>query len=510
MDLNRRTALQMLGATAGMALVGAPSLSVAQDGTKTLVIALDEIAKQLDPLLYQTNPGYRVMQNIYDSLLTVNYGGDGALQPALAESWTRVDGQTVDLTLREGVKFHDGSVLTAEDVAFSFGQVRRTDPASPGFGTAQQFLSTIASVEAVDARTVRVTSSVTDPVLELRLTAWGSQIVSKAAFEAAGGFQGFATAPVGTGPYRVKSFSADAIELEAHADYWGGKPAIDRIIYRSAPELSSRIAGLASRDFDLIGDVPADQFAPVQNDAELEIVGGPIASIRVIKFDTRNDALKDARVRQALGLAIDREAIVNALWGGLVSVPNGHQLPSFGPLYDPDRPALRYDPEEAKRLLAEGGYNGEVIPYRIRAAAYGPELATAQVVVAMWEAVGVKVDLQIKENFGQMLEFPGTGMRNGVDPILVNDPLFGLWRSYNRSEATVWSNEEFYRLGDILETSLDPAERRTAYQAMLDIFDTDPPAIILHTMGVFYGKRKAVSWTPYPSVYLDFRKADIG
>ena len=79
MDLNRRTALQMLGATAGMALVGAPSLSVAQDGTKTLVIALDEIAKQLDPLLYQTNPGYRVMQNIYDSLLTVNYGGDGAL-----------------------------------------------------------------------------------------------------------------------------------------------------------------------------------------------------------------------------------------------------------------------------------------------------------------------------------------------------------------------------------------------------------------------------------------------
>ena len=138
-------------------------------------------------------------------------------------------------------------------------------------------MSTIETVEAIDARTVRVTSSVTDPVLELRLTAWGSQIVSKAAFEAAGGFQGFATAPVGTGPYRVKSFSADAIELEAHADYWGGKPAIDRIIYRSAPELSSRIAGLASRDFDLIGDVPADQFAPVQNDAELEIVGGPIA-----------------------------------------------------------------------------------------------------------------------------------------------------------------------------------------------------------------------------------------
>jgi peptide/nickel transport system substrate-binding protein len=510
MDLTRRSALQLFGATAGLGIVGLPTLTQAQDGTKVLVVALDEIAKQLDPLLYQTNPGYRIMQNIYDSLLTVDYGGDGALQPALAESWTRVDGKTLDLTLREGVTFHDGSPLTAGDVEFSFGTLRRTDEASPGYGTAQQFLSTIESVVAVDDRTIRVTSSVTDPVLELRLTAWGSQIVSKAAFEAAGGFEGFAIAPVGTGPYRLASFSADTIELEAFDGYWGGRPAIDRIVYRAAPELSSRIAGLASGDFDLIGDVPADQFTAVTDNADLEIVGGPIASMRVIKFDTRNEALKDPRVRRALGLAIDRQAIVDALWGGLVSVPNGHQLPSFGALYEPSRAVPEYNPDEARRLLEDAGYDGTVIPYRIRAAAYGPELATAQVVVSMWEAVGVKTDLQIKENFGQMLEYPGTGMRNGVDPILVNDPLFGLWRSYNRSEGEVWSNEEFYKQGDVLETSLDPAERRAAFQTMLDIFEEDPPAIILHTMGVFYGKRKAVNWTPYPSVYIDFRKADIG
>lgn len=506
MRMNRRAALKLVGA--GVVLLGAPRISFGQD-SEELIVALDEIPRQLDPLLYQTNPGYRVMQNIYDSLLTVDYAGDGALKPALAESWERVDGRTLDLTLREGVLFHDGSPLTTEDVVFSFGPERRTDPESPGFGTAQQFLNTIESVEALDERTVRVTSSTDDPTLELRLTAWGSQIVSKAAFEAAGGFEGFARAPVGTGPFSVTALNADAIELQAFPDYWGGVPDIERLVYRLAPELSSRISGLVSGDFGIIADIPPDQFGPIENDPDLEIVGGTVASLRVIKFDTRNETLKDPRVRKALALAIDRKAIVDALWAGLVSIPNGHQLPAFGPLYDPERDPYRYDPEEARRLLEEAGYNGEPIPYRIRVAAYGPELATAEVVVAMWQAVGVATDLQIKENFGQLMEYPGTGMRNGVDPVLVSDPLFGLWRSYNESEREVWSNEEFYKWGHVLESSLDPAERKEAFNHMMDIFDADPPAIILHTMGVFYGKRRNVKWEPIPSVYMDFRDAEI-
>jgi peptide/nickel transport system substrate-binding protein len=137
-------------------------------------------------------------------------------------------------------------------------------------------------------------------------------------------------------------------------------------------------------------------------------------------------------------------------------------------------------------------------------------MATAEVIVAMWQAVGVATDLQIKENFGQMMEYPGTGMRNGVDPVLVSDPLFGLWRSYNESERDVWSNEEFYKHGHVLESSLDPAARKEAFNKMMDIFDEDPPAIILHTMGVFYGKRKDVNWKPIPSVYMNFRGAEIG
>lgn len=507
MQITRRTTLQFLGIA--MPLLSAPQIVFGQQGGQVRV-ALDELPRQLDPLLYQTNPGYRVMPNIFDTLLTVDYAGDGALRPALAESWERVDARTVDLKLRPGVTFHDGTPLTAEDVAFSFGPERRTNEDSPGFGTAQQFLNTIASVEAVDDQTVRVVSAIDDPTIELRLTAWGSQIVSKAAFEAAGGFEGFARAPVATGPFRVVRLSADVIELQAFDNYWAGRPDIDTLTFRLAPELSSRTAGLLSGDFDIIADVPPDQFGPIEGNADYEIVGGPVASLRVVKFDTRNEQLKDVRVRRALSLAIDRQAIVDSLWAGLVEVPHGHQLASFGPLFEADRPPYAYDPEEARRLLQEAGYDGTPIPFRIRVAAYGPELATSQVLVSMWEAVGLKIDLQIVENFGQMMAYPGTGIRSGVDPILVPDPLFGLWRSYNESERDVWSNEEFYVQGRILESSLDPAERTAAFHEMMRIFDEDPPAAILHTMGVFYGKRKAVVWAPLPSVYMDFRNTSAG
>ncbi|AJE45760.1 ABC transporter substrate-binding protein [Celeribacter indicus] len=503
MTLNRRRFLQTAGTLAGAAILARPERVLA-GADATLTVALESVPNQLDPLRYQTNPGYRVMANMYDTLLRVDYAADGALRPGLAENWTRVDAQTIDLVLRQGVKFHDGNTMTAEDVIFSLSEVRLADPDSPGFGTAQQFLSTISGAAKIDDQTVRVTSSVPDPALEKRLSTWGSQIIPKAAFEAAG-WDGFAQAPIGTGPFRFKALSPEAVTLVTHAEYWDGAPGAAGLVFRSVPELSSRIAGLQAGEFDVIADVPPDQFSAVAGSDDLSITGGPISSIRVVKFDTRNETLKDARVRRALGLAIDRQAIVDALWQGLVDVPNGHQLKSYGELYFADHPAYVYDPEQAKSLLREAGYDGTPIPYRIRTNAYGPELATAQILVSMWEAVGLKIDLQIKENFAQMLEFPGTGMRNGVDPVLVNEPLFGIWRSYNESEREVWSNEAFYEAGHIFESSMDLPTRQTALRKMLDIFDADPPAVILHNMGLFYGKRKALGWTPIPNVYMDFR-----
>jgi peptide/nickel transport system substrate-binding protein len=505
MGLTRRTTFKLFGgALAGTLAAGRSTPSHAQ--TRPVVVALEEIPRRLDPLRVQLNPGYRVMHNIYDTLIAVDYKAGGKLVPALATAWRRIDPKTLELTLRDGVVFHDGSPLTTDDVVFTFSEGRISKPDSPGYPTAQQHLSTIAGAEATGPKTIRVMTKTPDPVLELRLSAWGSQIISKAAFEKAGGWEGYSQKPMGTGPFSLERMTTDEIRLQAFPKYWGGVPTITTLVYRPAVELSARIAGLATGDFDLISDVPPDQFAAVSRVKDLEVVGGPIASLRVVKFDTRNPDLKDARVRQALGLAVNYEAITKSLWHGLLDVPRGHQLQSFGDLYDPNRPKPAYNPQKAKELLAAAGYKGRPIPYRIRPDAYAAEVATAQILISMWKQVGVNIDLQIKENFGQLLAYPGTGMRNGVDPVLVNDPLFSLWRSYNQSERDVWSNEEFYRLGAILESAMDPAERKKALTGMLDIFDNDPPAIILHTTGLFYGKRKNLNWTPYPHAYMDFRR----
>ena len=304
MAVTRRETFQLFGgALAGTIAGGQPTTSYAQ--ARPVVVALEDIPRRLDPLRVQLNPGYRVMYNMYDTLIAVDYKAGGKLVPGLATSWRRIDPKTIEVTLRNGVVFHDGSPMTADDVVFTFSEERISKKDSPGYPTAQQFLSTIEKAEAVNANTIRVTTKVPDPVLELRLSAWGSQIISKSAFERAGGWEGFSQKPIGTGPFSLERMTPDEIRLTAFPKYWGGAPTISTLVYRTAVELSARIAGLVTGDFDLISDVPPDQFTAVSRSKDLEIVGGSIASMRVVKFDTRNPDLKDVRVRQALALAVN-------------------------------------------------------------------------------------------------------------------------------------------------------------------------------------------------------------
>src|SRR5262245_1721516 len=284
MAVTRRTTFKLFGGVLAGTFADRSRSSHAQ--SRPLLIALEDIPRRLDPLRVQLNPGYRVMHNMYDTLIVVDYKAGGKLVPGLATSWRRIDPKTLELTLREGVVFHDGSPLTVEDVVFTFSEDRISKPDAPGYPTAQQHLSTIARAEAVDKNTVRVITRVPDPVLELRVSAWGSQIISKAAFEKAGGWEGFSQKPMGTGPYELERLTTDEVRLKAFPKYWGGAPNIPTLVSRPIVELSARIAWLLTLHFDLISDVPPDQFAAVSRNKNLEIVGGPIASLRVVKFDT--------------------------------------------------------------------------------------------------------------------------------------------------------------------------------------------------------------------------------
>jgi len=499
-----------------LALLAAPALAQ-PDARPALTVAVQDVPRSLDPLTQFGNVDWRGYANIFDGLLTMDFAGDFRPLPALAESWRRIDDHTLELKLHDGVRFHDGSMLSAEDVVVSFGPDRMRNEDAPGFATGRAFLGTVADVTAVDPRTVRIRTSVTDPLLEQRLGTIPAAIVSAAALRAAPDFKTWNTTSAisGTGPYRVRSWRSNTeLVLDAFDGWWGGKASARSIRLWAVPEVASRVAALRSGEVQIATDLPPDQFPVVTADPNLEVVGGEIANHRVIVYDTTNPILRDARIRRALSLAIDRQAIVEALWGGKVTITRSHQFPAFRDMYIADWPKPEYDPEAAKRLLREAGYKGERIEYRILNNYYGNEVATAQALVEMWRAVGLNVELAVKENWGQITAREGRrGIRNWSNTMTLPDPVGGLWRLYGargpvQSTYGEWTNAEFNRLGAILESSLDPAARKEAWRAMLRIYDTeDPVGTVLHSFGLFYGKRRDVNWTPLPVEWMDFRPA---
>jgi peptide/nickel transport system substrate-binding protein len=502
---------RLLAAIAAFALA-APAL--AQDTRPALTIAVQDVPRSLDPLTQFGNVDWRGYANIFDGLLTMDFAGDFRPLPALAESWRRIDGRTLELTLRRDVTFHDGSKLTAEDIAFTFGPERMRNEGAPGFAVGRIFFGTFAHVEVVDAHTVRIVTNQDDPLIEQRLGTIPGGVVGQQAFRAAPNFAAWNQHAIGTGPYRVQSYrSGNELVLVAHEGWWGGRPPAQRLRFWAVPEVASRVAALRSGEVQIATDIPPDQFPVVAADARLEIVGGGVANHRVLSYNARNPALRDPRIRQALNLAIDREAIIRALWDNRLPVTRSHQFPAYRDLFLADWPMPRHDPAAARRLLAEAGYRGERITYNVLSNYYTNELATAQVLVEMWRDVGLNVVLEVRENYSQIVNDPAHGIRNWSNTMALPDPVGNLWR-LNGPRGPVqgsyreWANADFNRDGAILETSTDTATRQAAWRRMLAIYDTeDSPGTVLHQFGLFYGKRRDVAWQPLPVEWMDFRPA---
>ncbi|MCC7275494.1 MAG: ABC transporter substrate-binding protein [Alphaproteobacteria bacterium] len=493
-----------------------PAAAGADDARPALRIAVQRNPPLFDPAYSVSNVAWRVLHNVFDTLIAVDFADGFRLVPGLATAWRRIDARTLELTLRDGVRFHDGTVLTAEDVAFTFGPERMTSESAPLRAQTRPLLGGLERVEAVDPRTVRVVTRRPDPLIEQRLATFPAQIVARRAYLAAPDFQSWARAPVGTGPYRVvDSRDNDFIALAAHDTWWGGRPTARTVRFDAAAEVAARVTGLQTGRYQIVTDLPADQLDAIAAAPGLEVVGGPIANNRVVVFDQANPVLRDPRIRRALSLAIDRNLLVEALWGGRVGVPQGNQHRAFGPLFIADWPPPAYDPEAARALLKEAGYRGEPIEYRLNNNYYAGEIATAEALVEMWKAVGLVVVPRIKENWTQILEPAGRGMRNWSNAMVYPDPAGMAWRLYGpgspvRRGAAEWSNAEFDRLGLVLESSLDTAERRAAWRRMLEILDRDdPPAMVLHELAIFYGKRRDVRWRALPVEMMDLRPANL-
>lgn len=512
-DLTRRQALTGTLAASMLAGTGVKAAEgeVKNSARRRLRVGMSGFPRTFDPVIATDTAIRRVMPQLFDTLIAFDHSHGMALRPALAEHWARIDARSLRLSLRKDVFFHDGSPLTADDVAFSLGPDHLLGPGRAGMTEALMSLDRLDGIEIVDPYSIVVHAKGNDALLEQRLAAWGSEIVSKRAFTAADSWERWTAAPIGSGPYKLVNHKLDVhVTLAAHDAYWGGRPPFDGIEYRIIPELSARTNGLLAGELDVVTDIPPDQFADVQKRPDLEIVGGPVQNIRTLVLDQSDPVLKTPRIRRAMSLALDRKLIVESLWENKLPIPNGYQLPSYGRGYVEDFPPLAYDPAKAKELLAAAGYKGEQITYRLLNNYYPNQVSGAQTMVEMWRAVGLNVKIQMMENFAQIQRKPVHAIYDASNTALFPDHLGHPWREYGPNGSLpklvgVWRNEEYFTLGAKLQEEVVPDKRRPIIRRMLEIInEVDSPSIILHVSGQFYGKRRDVPWSPGLTLDLNF------
>ncbi len=540
MLITRRHSLGLFGAAAGSLIL--PRRPFAQGARRSITIAVQKISNNntLDVWHEQSNVGERVFfPNLWEGLILRDWMGNQGPVPGLATEWKRLDDQTLELKLREGVKFHNGDEMTAEAVVFSFSderlfagtepvggktiyaenfkpQTAKELPASvPGVG--RRIWPALRGVEAVDRYTVRFHNATPDVTLEGRLMSYGSQVTSKRAWDEAATYADWARKPVCTGAYMVEEYRPDvSLTLVAFDDYWGGRPPLERIRFVEVPEVASRVNGLLSGEYDFACDLPPDQLATVAAAPGLEVQSSTIWNHRTSVFNTQNEIVADPLVRRAMTHAIDRNAIVEALWGGQTVVPPGLQFDSFtaSDMLIEGWTVPEYNPELARDLLKQAGYKGDAIPYFLLNNYYINQTATGQILTEMWNQAGLNVEIQMKENWSQIFAGEGTrGVRDWSASNNINDPITPLVVQFGPNgqaqQEREWSNEEFNQLCVVMETSTDRALRKKTVARMLEIAEReDPVYTVLHQNAVFTGMKSELNWKAAPAFAMDFRASN--
>jgi peptide/nickel transport system substrate-binding protein len=367
-------------------------------------IGLGAEPSALDPHYHALSPNNAAAQHMFEHLVESDRRQN--LKPGLATSWTVLpDGITWEVRLRQGVAWHDGSPFTADDVLFSFERVPAV-PNSPGLFS---YATKGKTLKKVDDHTVHITTGSPSPLLPNDLTA--VFIVSKkhAATATTADFNS-GKAAIGTGPYKFSSYvPGDRIEFTRNDAYWGGKPTWAKVTLKPIKAGPARVAALLAGDVDVIEDVPTADIERLKKEARIEISQTPsnrsvyfhmdqfrddTPYIRAKDGSTIKNPLRNKSVRQALTKAVNREAIVSRVMEG-AAVPAAQYLPDgyFG--IAPNLKPVAYDPEGAKKLLADAGYpNGFKLTLHGPNGRYLNDVRVIEAVAQMFTRVGIETTIE--------------------------------------------------------------------------------------------------------------------
>ncbi len=453
------------------------------------VIAIDSEPTTLDPQVTQDGGMRRVMENVYERLIEHNLDDPSILEPRLAaELPTLVDPITWEVKLREGVTFHNGAPFNAETAKFAID--RELDPEFGSELLGQ--IDTITNVEVVDDYTIRITTVGPDPILPARL--YMIQMVEP-------GFTGsgdIATQAVGTGPYKMVEWVPGVhFDLVRNEDYWGAEPQIDNVRFVFIDESQGRVAALQAGDVHMATNINPESAGDVPQLITREGLEYPY-----LRMKNYEGPLQSHELRQAIAHALNIDDYIEFIYLNQAARVNCQPLGSgvFG--YNPDLQDYPYDPDRARELVAQSGYDGTEIALVAPTGRWLKFEELSEAVVNDIEAVGINVDFQLVA-FDPWLQAFLVPFGEGQQDILMSstsneiqdaDRLSSLIGSGARVSS--YDNDELEAAMTEGRTTLDLDERRQRYQDILAANCEDVGILPILTFLDIYGGSENLEWTP--------------
>jgi peptide/nickel transport system substrate-binding protein len=471
MRMSRRSFLKATGAgTAALAAGGFPRPARAQK-KQVVTIAFPETVTSMDPLPASRNsPREAMYEAVFDRYLQQDH--QGKYHPHIVEEWKwGPDKMTMDLRIRAGVRFHDGSDLTAEDVAFSMERIKEVSIYKAVYGKVREF-------QVKDKASLHLVFEKFEPSFPRWMGFLASFVIPKAYFTKLGPeektrAEEFARKPIGSGPYRVVSFTpGSTLVLEAFDGYWKGAPPIKRAVFKMVTDPTARVAEIVSGNADITSEVPVEEYARLSGQPGLKGQKQAVADMAELFVSPRFEPFQKEDVRLALHHAIDKKTIVEKVLLGF-GVP---MASTEGPLYDAYDSSFTfpYDPARAKALLQKAGYS-PASPLRltvmttkgVRAKDF--EVMTA--ITQMWGDVGVEAELEVI-TIPQWFQYRSnrTGQGKGIAPLSLyfwsnssGDPINSVGFQLNvKGPFRVWESPDLPPVIDPVFDEKDEAKRIAA------------------------------------------------
>lgn len=501
---------------AGSSTPAAPVEQVLKYGTDTWPAGFD-------PHTISAIAATRVFNQVYESLISFN--PDMTFQGVLAESWETPDDTTYIFHLRKGVKFHNGREMTAEDVEYSFNRILgKTDAGDIGaLGSSASYYGGIDTIEVVDPATIKFTLKAPNAAFMSSLTSSYGAIVPKEVVEQNNGSLASIETMCGTGPFVYKDSVVDNyITLEKNADYWeAGSPKLDGITYYLMADESTRLAALRTGDINLCS-LSALNLSEVQNDSSVKVLSYQSNNYTYLGFNLSSKKLQDKNVRQAMSLAVDRDAIIDYVYNGEATVSTfvapamGHWVwdaPKESPLY-------KKNIDEAKKLMEAAGYS-DSNRMTLTVAAGLLDSIRDTVVILQQQLKEIYIDVEISnlesgeyvDIWGKM-DTPEAGFDamcgqngSGTDP---NRAVSFFFSSTGNANVWGYKNDKVDELCAQGVATTDESQRETYYlEAQKIVIDECPNLFFASPMEYFFVSAGLEGFAPYAANANNFNSITL-